>query len=168
MRVAERNANGERGPERFLAHDLDRSTVETDQLLNQRQTNSAPLVRTRARVRDAVESFEETRNLVRRNADAGIANDELGVCRVGAQRYRDLSFERVLERVGDEVENDLLPHLPVHVHRLSDGRSVDGECETRRVDGRLEVRRELPRRLRQIGLLVQRLGAPRLDAGEVE
>ena len=48
------------------------------------------------------------------------------------------------------------------------GRCVDDECEARRVDGRLEVRRELPRRLRQIGLFVEGLGAPRLDAGEIE
>ena len=168
MRMSERNANGESRPYCFLARDLDRSIVETDQLLNQRQTDSTPLVRSRPNLRDAIESLEEIRNLVRRNADSRVANNQLGVRRVGPQRYRDLSFEGVLERIRDEVEDDLLPHLAVHVHGLTDGRRVDDEGETRRVDCRLEVRRELPRRLRQIGLFVEHLDAPRLDAGEVE
>jgi hypothetical protein len=36
----------------------------------------------------------------------------------GSDAYSDLAVHGELERVGEQVEHDLLPHVLVHVHRL--------------------------------------------------
>ena len=48
--------------------------MQLDQLLHQRQADAGALVRAAARALDAVEALEQARQLVRRDADAGVAD----------------------------------------------------------------------------------------------
>ena len=87
---------------------------------------------------------------------------------VRVQRDRDASLERVLERVREQVEDDLLPHLVVDVERLGQRLAVDHQLELRLLDRRAEEAREVGGVGRQIGRHVARVHAPGLDAREVQ
>ena len=52
------------------------------------------------------------------NSDAGIAHDEHGVGSFGVDCNLDPAVQREFECVGNQVENDLLPHVAVDVDRL--------------------------------------------------
>ena len=54
------------------------------------------------------------------------------------QRYLDLSLKGELEGVGDQVENDLLPHLAIHVDRFAERRAIDHQLHPRPLDRRPE------------------------------
>ena len=56
-----------------LALDRDRAAVQPDQLLHQRQADAGALVGAAARALDAVEALEQLRQLVGRDAGAGVA-----------------------------------------------------------------------------------------------
>ncbi len=87
---------------------------------------------------------------------------------VAARRTVDAALEGELEGVGEEVEDDLLPHVPIDVDRLRQRLAGDVEPEPRTLAGRTEARRQLGREPGKLGRLVHRLGAARLDAREVE
>ena len=109
-----------------LAVDRRRAAVQLDQLLHQRQPDAGALVRAAARALDAVEALEHARQLVGRDADAGVAH---AAARRGrrprAAGRRCVPSKRELERVGEQVEDDLLPHVAVDVDRLGQRRAVD-------------------------------------------
>ena len=82
------------------------------------------------RALDAVEPLEDARQLVGRDADAGVADRERNVAPACAQRDLDARPRSVnLNAFESEVEDDLLPHLAVDVDRLGERRAVDGERE---------------------------------------
>ena len=54
--------------------DLDGTAVQFDQFLHQGQPDAAPFVRATARLRDAMEPFEQARKTLGRNTDARIAD----------------------------------------------------------------------------------------------
>jgi hypothetical protein len=142
--------------------------MQPRQLLHQRQPDSRALVRAATGAGHAMEPFEKLRHLVRRNAGAGVAHGELDVRANGAQADLDLAFESEFERIRDEIENDLLPHLAVNKGRLRQRRTVDGEVQPGLLDCRAKHARKLGRVFRKVGRLVARLNAARLDAGEIE
>ena len=99
--------------------------MELDELLHQRQPDARPLVRAPARVLDAVEPLEDAVDLLGRNADARVAHRPAPRRRPrAASDDGNLALEGELERVGQEVEDDLLPHLTVDVDGLGQRRAV--------------------------------------------
>ena len=86
----------------------------------------------------------------------------------GRRRTRDLPLEGELEGVGEEVQDDLLPHVAVHVHRLGQRRAVHDQPQPGLLAGRAEVAGQLRGQRRQVGRLVDRLDPARLDPGEVQ
>ena len=93
-------------------------------------TNAKPIPlpsvdRARA-VLDAMETFEEPGHLRGRDSDPGVGDrdDRIGV--LAADPDRDGALEGVLQRIGEQVEHHLLPHLTVQMHRLVEWRAVHG------------------------------------------
>ena len=88
------------------------AAVQRDQLLHQRQPDAGAFVGARPRALDAVEALEQARQLgspgCRRRCRAPSAATRAVAAR--AARTRDLALERELERVRQQVEDDLLPH----------------------------------------------------------
>src|SRR5262245_17491650 len=115
-----------------------------------------------------MEPFEKLRHFVRWNAGPGVTHGELDLRATFAQADLDLALESELEGIGDEIENDLLPHLAVDKGRLRQRRTVDREVEPGLLDRRAKHARKLGRVFRKVGGLVARLNAARLDAGEIE
>ena len=107
------------------------------------------LDRARARL-DPVEALEQPRHLGGGHADAGVrdGHDRLAVPAVDPDR--DGAVEGELQRVGEQVEHHLLPHVAVDVDRLVQRRSSRrrgrGRPGRRPTGRRWPVRRSPPRR----------------------
>ena len=138
------------------------------QLLHQGQANARAFVGTGATVLDAVEPLEHARQVGLGDADAGIGDAKLDAVAERSQLHGNPPFERELERVRQQIQDDLFPHLPVHVHGLRQGIAVDDELEARLFDGRSKHARELRGERREVGRFEIGVDAARLDPGEIE
>jgi hypothetical protein len=87
--------------------------------------------------------------------------------RPSSSAHRDPTLERELQRVREEVQDDLRPHVAVDVDRLRQRRAVDLEREAGALEGRAEHARELGRVLREVDRSEARV-ARRLEPREVE
>ena len=89
-----RRAGMRHGERRALAERLSTATVppcSRDQLLDQRQADARAFVGARARALDAVEALEDARQLLARNADAGVARPQSSTSRRATPATRGLS-----------------------------------------------------------------------------
>ena len=75
---------------------------------------------------------------------------------------------RVLQRIGQQVEDDLLPHVAVDVDRLRQRGGVDGELESGPLHGGAEHAGQLGRGRCEVDRFEPCLDAPGLEPGEVE
>src|SRR5262245_17192119 len=67
-----------------------------------------------------MKSLEQTRQLRGRNSGTGIADRDLGGSAIRRRLHfdRDLARKGKLERIGQKIEDDLLPHVPIDEDRL--------------------------------------------------
>ncbi len=110
--------DGKRRPPASLARDPHSPAMQLHQFLNQCQTNSRSFDRPGLRTLHPMEAVEHLGQLHLGNPDAGVFNRQDGLLSIEAQGDPDFSFEGKFEGIGDEVEDDLLPHLAVHVDWL--------------------------------------------------
>src|SRR5437016_12009139 len=75
-----------------------------------------------------MKALEQKRQLRRSNAYAAVRHAQFNMGRAPAKPDCDAALEGVLERIGKEVEHDLLPHLPVHIDQLRQAGAV--YCES--------------------------------------
>ena len=90
-----------------------------DQLLHQRQPDAGAFVGAPVGAFDPMEALEQPRQLVRRQSRRRyrpLRARAYASC--APQAHRDLACEGELESVGEQVEHDLLPHLPIDIDRL--------------------------------------------------
>jgi hypothetical protein len=99
--------------------------MEADQLLYQSQADPRPFMRARLRVLDPMETLEQTWQLRRGDADAGVRHGQLRVVVAPPERDVNAAFEGMLEGDGEEVEHDLLPHLSVDIDQFGQGLAID-------------------------------------------
>ena len=94
--------------------------MQLDQLLHQREADAAAFVGAAARVlRTRWKRSKRCGSSSRRDADAGVADRQLDAHRRRASAADcDLALEGELEGVGEQVEDDLLPHVAVDVDGL--------------------------------------------------
>ncbi len=59
------------------------------------------------------------------------------------EAHSDAAFEGVLERVGNEIENNLLPHLPIHVDCHGECRALDVQAESAAFNHGAKIARQL-------------------------
>ena len=143
MILAERNGNHEPATSTNLARDANAAAVQLDQLLHQRKSNPATLVRASAGALDAVKTFEQARNLFTRNASPSVAHGQFGSRIRQPERHFNLSLEGKLERVGEKIENHLFPHFAVYVNHLWKSGTLDDQSHPGALDGGTEYAREL-------------------------
>src|SRR5262249_20258381 len=98
-----------------------------------------------ARALDAVEALEQARDFVGRDAGAGVAHGQLGRVIALAHRHHELAGEGELEGIGQEIEDDLFPHLAVDVRGSRQRWAVDDEPHAGLLDRRAEYAGELRR-----------------------
>ena len=140
--------------------------MQPDQFLNKCQSDPAAFMSAASHVRNAVEALEDARHGFSRNPDPGIANGESGdppLLTHHAQLHLDLTLEGELEGVGDQVEDDLLPHLSVHIDRFAERGAIDREPQACPFRRRTEHAGQLGGEGGQIGRLIDCLDPASLD-----
>src|SRR5437016_1410974 len=123
-----RQAHGDRGAEARPAGDLERAAVQLDQAAADRQAEAGAAVLARERVLDLVEGLADPRQLVRRDADAAVRyGDGEAAALLEPRVERDgAALGRELDRVGQEIEQDLLDRARIGLDRrqvVVDGRA---------------------------------------------
>jgi len=97
---------------------------------------------------DAVKAFEQPRDLLVADARAGVRDLQGRAVARQSQAHGDRSVERELEGVREEVEDDLLPHVPIDVDVLAERRCFDHQADTRALDRSPEAARQVRRERR--------------------
>ena len=128
-RAAQRQPHDEgRAAAEPLRAALDAAAVQPRQLADHGQPDAQPALAARRRAGRLLEHAEQPRQLLRLDAAAGVAHLEHAVAALGMQPCRHLAAAgRELERVAEQVPDDLLDAHRVGLdhHRL--GRQVGGE-----------------------------------------
>ncbi len=144
------------------------AAMQLDELLHQRQANPGAFVAAALRALDTVEAIEDARQFLFGNAGTGIGNRHQHSAVDLAHRHGDAAGKRELESVGDEVEDDLFPHLAIDVHRNWQGRAVDDELEASLLHRGAERAGEIGGEGCEIDRLESGTHASGFDAREVE
>ena len=168
VRCPERHAHLEGAAAPLGALGLHVAAVHRRQLLHQREADPGPLVRAALRPLDAAKAVEDVSQVGRGDARPGVDDLENRARVAAVQADRDAPLEGELERVGDEVEDDLLPHLPIDVDGLGERRAIDDQLEPPALRRGSEARRQIGGQRGQVHRDVARLNPARLDAREVE
>ncbi len=168
MREACGQKNGEGRPHVEGAGGGDRPAVEVHELLHQREPDPRALVGSPLGALHAMKALEEPGHLFFGHADPGVGHLEGDAVAHPLQAERDPAREREFEGVGEQVEHDLLPHVPIDEDLLGQGVEIDLEREAGAVDRRAEHAGEIGGEPRQVHRLEEGLGAAGLDAREIE
>src|SRR5580704_19476808 len=111
--------------------------------MDQSQPDPTPLMGPTRYIRNTIESFEQSRDGFRRNSYSCVPNPKLG--HVARAMYADgnFSLEGEFEGVGNQVQNNLLPHIAIHVDRLTKLGTIHNESQSRLIGGRTEYAGQL-------------------------
>ena len=142
--------------------------MQLDQFLHQGQPDATALMRASACVFDPVEPIKKQRDFIKGDARTGVAHAQF--CGEVSMSHRDGDFpvKSELEGVGQQVENDLLPHRPVHEHRLAKRRAINAEFQPGLFAGRAEVAGKVSGEVSQGCRLIRRADPTGLDPGEIQ
>ena len=108
------------------------------------------------------------RQVLGADADASVGDLEDHPLAGVTEPHHDPALEGELEGVGQEVEDDLLPHLTIEPHGLGDRRALDDEVQPRSLDGRTERAAQVGGQRGDVHRLVDGVGTPGLDPREIE
>src|ERR1700759_3944116 len=112
--MPKRDRDRERAALAAEAFDGNGPMVQLRQFLNQRKADTRALMRASPGAGHAIKALEQLGYFVRRDAGSGIAHRELETPGRLAQAALDLALQGELERVRDQIEDDLFPHLAIH------------------------------------------------------
>src|ERR1700756_1507494 len=119
-------------------------------------------------IRHSMEPLKQARNCLGRYAYSHVSNSQF--CEVSNSMYADFDFsiECELEGVGDQVKDDLLPHVAVNINWLTQARAIRHQPQTCFIRSGSEHTRQLRRETRQVCGLINGFDPPCLDAGKVQ
>src|SRR5215510_8258083 len=92
----------------------------------------------RARVLHTMEPFEDAGQFRIGDAATGVAYRELHAIATPVEGDGDFAVDGELERVGEEVEDDFLPHVPIDINRLGQRGAVHDAPQPCLLDSRSE------------------------------
>ena len=145
-----------------------RAVVQPDEFGHQRQPDPRAFVAAAGLAADAVKPLEHLGEVVGANTDSGVAHGERHMVGVVAQGDLDVPGQRVLDRVGQQVEDDLLPHADVDRKRSRQRFDVGAQRQPRAGDGGGEQTDQVPRGRCQVDGFTLGLPLARLDSCKVE
>src|SRR5579883_3198131 len=151
MRRSQRQRDGKRAALTDGAADADVSPVQSDQFLHQRQPDAAALKSAARAAPDPMEAFKHVRQFLSRNAHARVCDRNFNRLVTLAQRNADFALKGILKGIGEEIENDFLPHLMIDVDRLAQGRAVNSQAHASTLDDRAEATGKIGCQGRQVG-----------------
>src|SRR6266849_3483700 len=113
------------------ALDPDLAAMHLDDLLNDREAQAGPGYRLGGAAADPPEAFEDMLDLVRRDAQPGVGDADERKTAVGAGRQRHRpAIGRVLDRIVDEVAQDLDETVAVFVRSSFSSVALAPRCES--------------------------------------
>ena len=168
VRRALRDVKGEGGAPAERGRDGDGPLVQLHQLLHEGEPDAGTFDGPRAPALDAEEPIVKVRDVLGGDSDAGVLDAQDDGAVGGVQRHGDRPLEGELDRVRDQVEDDLLPHAAIDEDRLAERRTVDQEGEPGALDRREERRGEVVRQGGEIHRFEVGLRAARFEARDVE
>jgi hypothetical protein len=109
----------------------------------QSQTDPTSLVGSTRHIGNTIESLEQFGDGFRGNSDSSVPNAKLG--HVAHAMYTDgnFSLEGEFEGVGNQIQNNLLPHIAIHVDRFPKIGAIHYEPQSGLVRRRTEYARQL-------------------------
>ena len=125
-------------------------------------------MRPATRVLDAMKSLEQARHFFSGNAGAAITDAQLDRVAHLQQADGDLAIEGELEGVGEQVEDNLLPHVAVDEYQLADRCAHHVECEARAFTRRPEDTGQLGGECCEVCRLERSPHTSRFDARKIE
>ena len=114
-------------------------------LIRLRQTDAGTLEAAPSCLRHAIEALEDVRQLLGGDARSRVAHAQLGLVLSPVQGDLDLALEGELERVRDQIEDDLLPLRAIDVDGLGKRRAFHDELQPGALNERVELARKLGR-----------------------
>jgi hypothetical protein len=105
-----RHTDGEGRALPYRSTHVDRAPVQFHQLADQRKSDTGARRGHGLRRASAMVPVKDPRDLVLRDPDPSVGDLEHGPVAVSPDPHSDLAAQRELQRVRDQVEDDLLPH----------------------------------------------------------
>src|ERR1700679_2694199 len=168
MILSQRDAHDKRTALLRSAFDSNEAAMQFDKLVDQGKAYAATFMGTAANVGNAVEAIEQPGNFLGRNSNARVAHTEFSCASHLLQTNLNLTCKSELESVGDQIEDDLLPHVPIDVRQFAGGFAIDQQSQAGPFCGGAKDAGELCGESRDIRCLVNRVDSTGLDAGEIE
>jgi hypothetical protein len=170
MLGAERHRDRERRSFSNLAFGLDRAAVQLDEFLHKSESDASAFDTSPACAFDPVEALEQTRQFVGGNANARVGDAHENSTPVAARLDRDpdLAVVRELERVREQIDQDLLPHFAIEIDRRGEPLGFDGKAQARLFDRGAEDGGDLRAKGGDVGRLERSLHAAGFDAREIQ
>src|SRR5580692_3705421 len=92
------------------------ATVKFNQFLNKCQSDPCAFVRPGLDALDAMKALEHPLEMLIGNSHSCVADLQFHYAVRILQCERNLTLERELQGVGEQIQNDLLPHFAIYVH----------------------------------------------------
>src|SRR5580704_13746297 len=96
------------------------ATVQFNQFLNECQSDPCAFVRPGVDALDAMKALEHPLEMLLGNSHSCVANLQFHYAVYILECESNLTLERELQGVREQIQNDLLPHIAIHVHRFCD------------------------------------------------
>src|SRR6266850_6461298 len=129
MRLAARNGHCEGRALTWSTRHAHRTPVQKCQFVHQCKPDTCSFMGPTGGPFDAIETFEQARHFRRWYACARIADRQLRRVVGELEIDGDFSSEGELECVGEQIQDDLLPHVMVDVDLLGQRWAVDDEAQ---------------------------------------
>src|ERR1700752_2933527 len=168
MLFAARNRHRKPAAGAHRALHLDPTALQWDQFLDEGESDPRSFMSPGGYMLDAMKALEHLLALVVGNSHAGVADLQFDGIVHQSQRDRDFALERELERVGEKIQDDLLPQAGIDEARLADWVAFSGELQAGAVHRRTEHAGDVRCEPGQIRRLKYRPHASGLETGEIE
>jgi hypothetical protein len=147
----------------FRALDGDITSVQVDQFLYKRETNAGAFVCPRTGIANPVKPIEQAGQFTFRYAHSRVPHCKHRPAIFLQQTNLDFTRERKLQRIAQQVKNNLFPHLAIHIHGMRKPRAVYYEAQSRSLNSGTENACEFCSKTCQIDGLIHRFHAARFD-----
>jgi len=168
MPLTERNGDLERRSPVWLAADCDVPAVQSHKFADERQSDASAFVGARAHVLDTMEPRKNICLFVGRNPGASVGHGQNGFVVNCTELQGDAAFEGKFVCIGEQVKNDLFPHVFVDKCILRHWLAFDIEAQTGLLDQRTKGACKVSRELGQFNRFVIRQYPSSFEARKIK
>src|SRR5579863_8773673 len=154
MVLSERDGYEKRATASECAIHAHGATMQSSEFMHQSQADPCALVSSAAGVGNAVKAIEQARYFLGRNSNPGVADPQLRRVSNLIQTDFNFSIKCELESVGDQIEDDLLPHVPVDIGDFPGRLAIHDKAQASALRGGTENTCQFSRERREVRCLI--------------